>query len=99
MSFTTEQIKETESALKEKAIPQSDLDNVIAVMSKYKVTPKNSAKGIKIALRRRGNQLGVSFEMNIEEDSVRFSNFTGTPDDLSVLGKVAEKFGYGYKSV
>jgi len=92
--FTTLEINNTATALKEKGASETEINTVITAMRKYEKTEKNSSKGIKIALRRKGNQLGISFEMNIENQAVRLSNFTGTPQDKETLTEVARKLGY-----
>lgn len=93
-SFTAVEIEQTARDLENKGVLQSEINAVVAEMRKYQASEKNSTKGIKIALRRRGNKLGVSFEMNVDNQSVRLSNFTGTPEDLTQLIEVANKLGY-----
>ena len=53
-----------------------------------------TSAGMKIALKRKANALGVSYTESIVNKCVTLHSFTGTPDDFCLLKGVAAKNGY-----
>lgn len=95
--FTEEEITDITQTLVAKKVKQSEIDLVVSTLSKYKLTGKtHPTKGLKIALKRAGNKLGVSYEINLDESAktARLSNFTGGETDLTKLVEIAHKFGF-----
>jgi hypothetical protein len=97
-SFAQEEISGITQALINKKVTQSEIDLVVSALNKYKTTgkPTHPTRGLKIALKRAGNKLGVSYEINVNETdkTVRLSNFTGNKSDGVIFSGIATKFGY-----
>ena len=107
VKFTSQELTDIKTEMVAQGnISEETMSLVIEKLSQVgapKVKLPTGEKGIKIALKRKGNALGVSFEANVTMSGentidnlpmVKLSNFTGTPDDFAVLKGVAAKNGY-----
>lgn len=93
-NWTEAELKVVEEQLLTTTIPPESVQGILDLLSGKASVKTASSKGIKIALRRKGNKLQVSFELNIVNNSVKLSNFTGTDADLAALREVATANGY-----
>jgi hypothetical protein len=91
--FSEQEITEVVQIMKEWNVPQENINIVVARLGK---PPKKeiSQTGIKVALKRKANQLKVNYDINLSQKDIRISNFTGTAEDFAQLKAIANNAGY-----
>lgn len=97
-NFTAQELIDIKSQMEENGVAPEIIELAMKELSPNLNTKAKSPvgdKGIKIALKRKGNKLGVGFVIDIKAGkTITLSSFTGNSLDYAVLSEVATKNGY-----
>ena len=91
--FSEQELSNLKTEMLAQHISAETIEMVLANLNAPAEKNTTSA-GIKIALKRKANALGVSYAETITGKCVTLHSFTGSPDDFCLLKGVAAKNGY-----
>ena len=95
VKFTEQELASIKLHLESNGVPAEIIAQAMEQLSPApKVKLPMGDKGIKIALKRKANKLGVNYIIDIKGKVVTLSSFTGNSLDAAILNEIAAKNEY-----